>query len=285
MPLAPATLLPWLAYLLALAWGLWSAGSRASRSVAVAHLAGLWTIALAATLQLEDAVDAQQLAQGWQFIALIGPVAMLSLALWMRPVLFAWPRATSFQGYRMGWFGLALPLLAYAFAVGLFLEGSASPLTYLPVLNPLELGLIGLGLLGYGLVGEVRGLASLRRFWPLLAFAFVTTATLRAVHHLHGEPWSGAILHSGFSQASLTVVWSLIGVAAWVLGSRRHDRQVWMGGAVLMGVVLVKLLTVDRGYMGNMPGIISFMAVGLLLVGVGYIAPTPPRLQESGGKA
>ena len=66
---------------------------------------------------------------------------------------------------------------------------------------------------------------------------------------------------------------------------RRRDRQVWWGGAILMGIVLLKLITIDRGYMGNMPGIISFMAVGLLLVGVGWIAPQPPRLAESGGKA
>jgi uncharacterized membrane protein len=58
-----------------------------------------------------------------------------------------------------------------------------------------------------------------------------------------------------------------------------------MGGAVLMAIVLLKLITIDRGYMGNMPGIISFMAVGLLLVGVGYIAPSPPKLAESGEKA
>jgi uncharacterized membrane protein len=113
----------------------------------------------------------------------------------------------------------------------------------------------------------------------------VSTSTLRAVHHLHHEPWTAQILDSGFSQSSLTVVWSLLGVGAWVLGSRRRNRQVWAGGAVLMAIVLLKLITVDRGYMGNMPGIISFIAVGLLLVGVGWIAPQPPRLGESGGQA
>ena len=29
--------------------------------------------------------------------------------------------------------------------------------------------------------------------------------------------------------------------------------------------------------MGNLPGIVSFMAVGLLLVGVGWMAPSPAR--------
>ena len=49
--------------------------------------------------------------------------------------------------------------------------------------------------------------------------------------------------------------------------------------------VLAKLMFVDRTYMGNMPGIISFIAVGLLLVGVGWLAPQPPRTLESGGQA
>ena len=92
-------------------------------------------------------------------------------------------------------------------------------------------------------------------------------------------------MDSGFSQTSLTVVWSLIGVAAWIRGSRRRNRNVWMGGAILMVVVLVKLLFVDRTYMGNYTGIISFMAVGLLLVGVGYVAPSPPRSSAAGESA
>jgi uncharacterized membrane protein len=90
---------------------------------------------------------------------------------------------------------------------------------------------------------------------------------------------------NGIAQASLTVAWSLVGVSAWVLGSRRRDRQLWGAGAVLMGIVLVKLLLVDRSYMGNVAGIVSFMAVGLLLVGVGYLAPSPPRREPMGEPA
>ncbi len=280
--LAVPTLLPWSLYFAALGWALWRAGPANARSLALAHLVGLWTITLAAVMQLQHVAAVQELAQGWRFVALLAPVMLLTLALWRRPSVFAWPRAGQFRNYRIGWFGLALPLLAYAFIFGLFIEGGAAPLAFLPVLNPLELALLALAFLVYGLLGEFQAMSKLRPFWPLAAFAFITMATLRAVHHLHGEPWSNSILQSGFTQASLTVVWSLLGVSAWIFGSRRHDRQVWMGGALLMGIVLLKLLTVDRGYMGNMPGIISFMAVGLLLVGVGYIAPSPPKAQETG---
>jgi len=284
-PLAPATLLAWLAYALALLWALWAATGARTRSIALAHIAWLWTVALAASMQMKDIVDANGLAEGWEFLAVVSPVALMTLGLWRRPQWLAWPRAEAFAGYRIGWFGLAVPVIGWALVAGLFLAGSPAPLAFLPLLNPLELALLALAALLYGLAGEFTASRGLRKLWPVLAFALVTMATLRAVHQLHHEPWTPQILDAGFSQASLTVVWSLLGVGAWVLGSRRANRQVWWGGAVLMGIVLLKLITVDRSYMGNMPGIISFIAVGLLLVGVGWIAPQPPRLVETGGKA
>jgi uncharacterized membrane protein len=277
-PLATPTLLCWGAYALAWVYALWSAKPERARSLATAHLFGLWTLALALSMQFDSFADDNGLAQGWKFLGLLAPVALMTLALWKRPRTLAWPRAEAFAHYRLGWFGLAVPLLAWAFCFGLFLEGSPAPLAYLPLLNPLELGLLGIAALGYGLAGAFSPTQGLRRFWPVVGFAMVSMATLRAVHHLHGEPWSMQVLDSGFTQTSLTMVWSLIGVSAWVVGSRRANRQVWMGGLVLMIIVLLKLIGVDRTYMGNIPGIVSFMAVGLLLVGVGWIAPSPPKL-------
>jgi uncharacterized membrane protein len=53
-----------------------------------------------------------------------------------------------------------------------------------------------------------------------------------------------------------------------------------MSGALLLGVVLLKLAVVDWRYTGTIPGIVSFMVVGLLMAGVGYIAPSPPKQVE-----
>jgi uncharacterized membrane protein len=44
-----------------------------------------------------------------------------------------------------------------------------------------------------------------------------------------------------------------------------------------MGVVLLKLLLIDRSHLGNLFGIVSFIAYGLLCTAVGYFAPAPPR--------
>ena len=78
-----------------------------------------------------------------------------------------------------------------------------------------------------------------------------------------------------------TVTWSVLGVIAWVLGSRRGQRALWLAGALLMGVVLLKLVLIDRHNLGNALGIGSFIAFGLLCTVVGYFAPAPPRAQAS----
>ena len=48
-----------------------------------------------------------------------------------------------------------------------------------------------------------------------------------------------------------------------------------------MLIVLAKLMLIDRSYMGNIPGIVPFLAVGLLLLVVGYIAPQPPKAEDN----
>jgi len=281
-PLAVPTLGAWAVYAVALLWAVWRTQGSEGRSPALAHLFWLWTLAIAISMQLRHVAITQQLAEGWGFLAQVAPLCLLTFALWRMPQWMAWPRADDFTRYRNGWFGIALPLLALLWMVGLFLAGSAAPVVYLPLLNPLELGLLAIGALVFGYVrDEVPGWRPQLRLWPLVAFAFVSMATLRGVHHWHGEPWEMRVLDSGFTQTSLTVVWSLIGVSAWILGSRRLDRRLWLGGAILMGAVLLKLVAVDRQYMGNIPGIVSFMAVGLLLVGVGYFAPSPPKREEA----
>ena len=56
-----------------------------------------------------------------------------------------------------------------------------------------------------------------------------------------------------------------------------------MAGAVLMGVVVVKLFLVELGSSSGIERIASFIIVGLLLLLVGWFAPVPPREGEGGG--
>ncbi len=112
------------------------------------------------------------------------------------------------------------------------------------------------------------------------AFLLLTVELLRGAHLAGGAPWSPAMLELGLVQTGLTLLWSLLGVIGWVLGSRRRQRTLWQLSALLMTVVLVKLVAVDRQHLGNLLGIASFIGYGLLCIGVGFIAPAPPRQQE-----
>ena len=119
----------------------------------------------------------------------------------------------------------------------------------------------------------------------LLAWLWLSVATLRSVHHLADVAWNHALWRSMLAQTSLTVVWSLTGVAAWVWGSRSGARRIWQAGAVIMAVVLLKLGLIDRQHMSNIAGIVSFLAVGGLLTLVGYLAPSPPAQAVGDGNA
>jgi uncharacterized membrane protein len=168
----------------------------------------------------------------------------------------------------------------------LFNAGQSAPLPWLAVLNPLDLAQLSvLLLLALWLRDGVSARTPLAS-QPVVALALaglllVTVMTLRGVHHWGAIAWDGALLGTGLAQTSLTVVWSLLGMAGWVLGSRRGQWGLWLAGAILMGIVLLKLLLIDRSNLGDLLGIGAFIAYGLLCTLVGWLAPAPPRRTAS----
>ncbi len=164
----------------------------------------------------------------------------------------------------------------------LWLAGAASPLPWVPLLNPLELAQLAIFVLFACWAWSPQAPELLLRWRPmvlaLLGFVLITSVVLHAVHHWGGVAWNDRLISTGLAQTSLTVVWSVLGVIGWIAGSRRGQRGLWLAGAVLMGVVLVKLILVDRGNLGDVLGIASFIAYGLLCTVVGYLAPAPPRV-------
>ena len=227
------------------------------------------------------------LGVGWQAMLVALPwllVAALALFRWR---WLSMPLGERFDGWRGRLLAVLFAVLGLWWLASLFEAGSAAPLPWIPLLNPMELA--QLAVLALALRWQMGGSRSLppRRIVLLaaLAFVWITSVVLHAVHHWGGAPWGDAILSTSLAQTSLTVVWSVLGVLGWVLGSRRSQRMLWLAGAVLMGVVLAKLVLVDRQHLGNLLGIGSFIAYGLLCTVVGYFAPAPPRASTSEGDA
>ncbi|WP_434027360.1 DUF2339 domain-containing protein [[Pseudomonas] boreopolis] len=242
-----------------------------------------WLLLWPAALSLAGAwlADRHGLAGGWQWALLGWPWLLLAALALLRWAWLRWPQGRSFDGLRVAFACVVFGVIALGWLLALSAPVPPAPLPWLPLLNPAELAqLAALVLLAYWLRSPHAPAALRGRRAFVLAGAglvLVTVTVLRSVHHWGGIAWNGALLSSSLAQTSLTVTWSILGVIGWVLGSRRGQRGVWLAGALLMALVLAKLVLVDRQHLGNLLGIGSFIAYGLLCTAVGYLAPAPPR--------
>jgi uncharacterized membrane protein len=62
-------------------------------------------------------------------------------------------------------------------------------------------------------------------------------------------------------------------------------RAVWILGATLLGVVVIKLLLVDMSNAGALNRIVSFLGVGVLMLVIGYVSPLPPARKNNAAEA
>ncbi|MBD8527719.1 DUF2339 domain-containing protein [Pseudomarimonas arenosa] len=246
--------------------------------LAVAHLSLLGSLALVLGSDVFARLEqVDGLSHDWAVIIGWLPTVALLWGAAFKPTVVGQPVAERFEQYRLAGLALAGAALGLFWLTSLGQAGDASPLPFVPLINPLELMQLGLLALAF-LVLRQQGLPlrPVLAALALLGWVWLSVATLRSVHHLADVAWNQALWRSMLAQTSLTVVWSLCGVAAWVWGSRSGSRRVWQAGAVLMALVLLKLGLIDRQHMSNIAGIVSFLAVGGLLTLVGYLAPSPP---------
>lgn len=257
-------------------------------ALSAAHVLGCWLILGVLALELRYLL--YLLAQhynAWRWLgwALLPSLYLLLMAT---PRQWPWPVAAYPREYRLlAAAPLALSMLAWFWLANIASDGAAEPLPYLPLLNPLELGLlISLFAIFHWLRSALAqlGLATVLRgqLPQLLAgislFALLTAAVLRGSHHWGGVPYQlQALLESMLVQAGLSIVWTLIALPLMIVGHLRARRELWLVGAVLIGVVVAKLFFVELGNQGGLERIVSFIAVGVLLLIVGYFAPLPPR--------
>ena len=121
--------------------------------------------------------------------------------------------------------------------------------------------------------------------WTLLlaglGFVALNTVWLRAVHHWAGVRWdSTALFESFLVQAGYSILWTVLAMALMLVAHRRRARPLWSGGAALLGLTVAKLFLVDLSNRGGSERIVAFIAVGALMLVVGYFAPMPPVAAE-----
>ena len=265
------------------------------------HVGSAWLLTLLVADMLWFWIDQGALwHSAWAgVVLLVSAIAvLLLLAVWAGRAnqqstlaAFAWPRNPHAQAYY--WYA-ALPLAALVFGGALvgavWSSGKTDPLPYIPLLNPtdLSLALAVAGLVFWRRVvvaanpaplgaGWVRSTASLVPV-AVLAFVAINTVWLRVAHHFFHVPWdSEALFNSFVVQTGYAILWTLMAISLMVLAHRRVQRTLWLVGAGLLGLVVLKLLLVDLSNVGGVERIITFIVVGVLMLVVGYFAPLPPK--------
>ena len=182
---------------------------------------------------------------------------------------------------------LAVIMALWSITVNFTNTGNPAPLPYLPFINPIDLAhmvffisvMRALELLGTPLKNYRNHVLIILGG---LIFIWLSAVLLRSMHHYTGIPFNlPRMFRDTQIQTALSILWTVIGMLGMLFASRRSMRPVWIAGAVLIGVVLIKMFFIDLDASGTVERIVSFLVVGGLLVAMGYFSPIPPKQVEA----
>jgi uncharacterized membrane protein len=292
----PLAALGWLAWPTAFAVHLWLLRRHEAAEadwLDYLHAGSVWVLAAVGAWEVAWAIDRLVASQAaWPLIAWALVPAALLVLLTLRGPQIAWPVRARLPAYLLiGAAPLAAYLWGWVVYANVASNGDPAPLPYVPVLSPLDLAQIGALLVIALWLRRIQRLqlADLGGEQAALAYALIGAAAfiaangilLRTLHHWADVPFQlDAMLRSMLVQAALSIFWSVLAMCTMVVATRLKLRALWIAGAALMGVVVVKLFLIDLSNVGGVERIVSFIGVGLLMLLIGYVSPVPPRVQE-----
>ena len=257
------------------------------------HSLTLWLITALATWEVAWQINrAVEGAGTWPLIAWLIVPAGVVLFLLTQGKRIAWPVLRHWQEYLfVGCAPLVLFVALWSLASSFLSDGNPAPLPYVPLLNPLDLAqcfaflvmirwLFKVRSVGWSLWQGVPKAATMGTI-AVLAFIWVNAMLVRTLHFWAGIPFNfESMWRSTLAQTSLSIFWSVLALCVMVFATRKGLRALWVIGAALMGVVVLKLFTIDISNIGGLTRIVSFIGVALLLLAIGYFSPVPPKHEE-----
>ena len=257
------------------------------------HIIGFWLLVLFVTWEAVWLSKEWIAGSTWRDMMYALTPALFILLLLTKARALRWPVAAYYEWYA-GYASLPimLGLGLIALGMGVFHEGNPWPITYVPLVNPVDLVV---GLILYLLIlwryrvnqfspHLLKMLDSRLYHYALAAGAFLWLNGIiaRSVHHWFGVPHNfHALGHSAIFQASISVTWTLTAMLIMSLASRRGQRESWFVGLGLFLVTVAKLFLVDIADKNELTMIISLIVVAIVAIVFGYyLSPLPPRREE-----
>lgn len=272
-----------------------SARHRQPQLPAIVHSAPLWLLTVLTAWELSGRI-AHHLPgmETWAVCAWGAVPALIVLLIARRGIDLPWPVEGNLAAYLgQGSAPLAVAGWLWLLCANLALAGNPWPLSYLPLVNPLDATTL---LVLISLVGWYRAIQhSLPELAQMLTqqaatlslaatlFVWLNAILLRSIHHWCSVPFTAHALFASLTvQTTLSICWCLLALMLMTIATRRGARSVWFIGAGLLGTVVAKLFLVDLAGHGSVARIISFVVVGLLILLIGWFSPVPPRATEGG---
>jgi uncharacterized membrane protein len=116
------------------------------------------------------------------------------------------------------------------------------------------------------------------RILALILFVWINALILRTLSYYGEIHWQiDSLWQSRLVQTVFALFWTLIALVCMVWANRYRRRAVWLTGAGLLGVTILKLFIVDSARGGGLARAIAFIGVAVLILIIGYFAPLPPK--------
>jgi uncharacterized membrane protein len=270
------------------------------RVLAPLHTLMFWTLCGLLALQAYWSMRAYVPEGAWSWSAWAYGFGVLLLLVAGLGERLRWPVMRYTHAYQV-WGAAPLAALLWGWSLAsLPSDGSAAPLFWLPLLNPLDVAqllafmavavwmrrLKALGVRWYVSrfgSGFASGFASGFDYTALATlFLWFNALLLRTLHHWAHVPYVlDDMAHSMLAQASVSVFWTVCALAMMIWATRRAMRAFWFVGAGLLALTVVKLFLFDLSHVQGIERIVSFIGIGLMLLLIGYFSPLPPIAVQS----
>jgi uncharacterized membrane protein len=230
----PNALMSWAAAaLVALAIGL---------EVSLAHLGAAWIVLAIALFEAGERLDANEFR-----------VQAYTLAVWGAVVSMVWGDVPGLAVSLALMLGCAVTSRRAAEASGI-----AVPLTFLLVRRAAPADSLAAAQFA---AGAMAGVAAVRSARGKVRDGFVTVAVGLFL-------WGVYVVTPGHT---LTVAWGVEGVALLAGGFGLHQRVLRLQGLAVLAVCILKLFLYDLRNLETLPRILSFVALGAIMLGVSWI--------------
>lgn len=175
-------------------------------------------------------------------------------------------------------------------------DGKLTFWNYIPLINPLdEAGLFSIAsllLMRRGLIQKLKRISEFDLFVirglglsaVILSGLWFNGIILRAVADFSEISWNfDTLFDSRLIQTVLSISWSLVALGFMVFAALKHNRASWLIGAGIFACVIAKLFLIDIYGQDGLSRAISFIAVAVLILVVGYFSPLPPKVTQEKG--